>query len=91
LDFLAPGFDFLALGLDFLAPDLEIRAWSRSGDGRAGIASLNRMGLTSFREILPIAEQAVNDYALFAICLGRIAILDSPASFMAKRGGPVGD
>jgi hypothetical protein len=49
------------------------------------------MGLTSFREILPIAEQAVNDYALFAICLGRIAILDSSASFMAKRGGPVGD
>jgi hypothetical protein len=47
------------------------------------IAPLNRMGLTSFGEILPIAEQAVNDYALFAICLGRIAILDSPASFMS--------
>jgi hypothetical protein len=39
--------------------------------------------MTSFREILPIAEQAMNDYALFAICLRHIAILDSPAAFMS--------
>jgi hypothetical protein len=36
-----------------------------------------------------LAEQAMNDYALFAICLG--VILDPTASFMAKPGGPAGD
>jgi hypothetical protein len=85
LDFLVLGFDFLALGLGFLSPDLEIRARFRPGDGsRPGdrISSPPWIAWvrTSFREILPIAEQAMNDYALFAICLRHIAILDSTAA-----------
>jgi hypothetical protein len=48
LDFLVLGFDFLALGLGFLSPDLEIRAWPRSGrlsaPGPDLIAPLDRMG-----------------------------------------------
>jgi len=77
--------DFLPLDLGFVPLDLEIRPRCKCrrspspGDERRG----------AYTGKLPIAEQAMNDYALFAICLGKIAILDSSAaSWRIAAGRP---
>jgi hypothetical protein len=74
----ASGFGFRSARFGFVPPDLDFRPRFKRqrspspGDGRR-LAPIQNL----------LAEQAMNDYALFAICLGKIAILDSSASFIA--------
>jgi hypothetical protein len=75
LDSLVLGFDFLAPARVSFRPIWKSEHASRSGrwpPPRDRITSRRSIAwvMTSFRQILPIAEQVVNDYGLFAICLG---------------------